>query len=122
MGSSIACVEFVSRSPIVLADGANGGGFCYAGEVMAFSRPRSAYVHIPFCVHHCGYCNFAVIAGRDDLVEPLLEALEMELRGLGEPQEVETLYFHCHRRRQSRRCGGIARIGFLGWWDERGHG
>jgi len=60
---------------------------------MASSRPRSAYVHIPFCVHHCGYCNFAVIAGRDDLVESLLEALEIELARLDEPQEVETLYF-----------------------------
>jgi len=93
MGSSIACVDFVSSGSFVLADGANRGGFCYACGVMTFSRPRSAYVHIPFCVHHCGYCNFAVIAGRDDLVKPLLEALEIELGGLGEPQEVETLYF-----------------------------
>jgi len=57
------------------------------------ARPRSAYVHIPFCVHRCGYCNFAVVAGRDDLVEPFLNALEVELRRLEVPQEVETLYF-----------------------------
>lgn len=60
---------------------------------MAFSRPLSTYVHIPFCVHHCGYCNFSVVAGRSDLVEPLLRALEIELGQLGEPREVETLYF-----------------------------
>ncbi len=60
---------------------------------MAFSRPRSAYVHVPFCIHRCGYCNFAVVANRDDLIEPFLRALEIELRELGEPQEVETLYF-----------------------------
>ncbi|NOY28986.1 MAG: radical SAM family heme chaperone HemW [Planctomycetes bacterium] len=57
------------------------------------AQPRSAYVHIPFCVHRCGYCNFAVVAGRDDLVEPFLSAIEIELRSLEVPQEVETLYF-----------------------------
>jgi len=60
---------------------------------MAFPTPRSAYIHVPFCVHHCGYCNFAVIAGRDDLVEPYLEALDAELSWLKQPREVDTLYF-----------------------------
>ncbi|MDZ4659404.1 MAG: radical SAM family heme chaperone HemW [Bythopirellula sp.] len=60
---------------------------------MNISSPRAAYIHIPFCVHRCGYCNFAVVAGRDDLVEPLLAALAMELSWLGEPREVDTLYF-----------------------------
>ncbi len=60
---------------------------------MPFSPPRAAYLHIPFCVHRCGYCNFSVVAGRDDLVEPLLEALAVELSWLDEPREVDTLYF-----------------------------
>lgn len=60
---------------------------------MTFFPPRAAYMHIPFCVHHCGYCNFAVVAGRDDLVEPLLSALQIELGWLGSPREVDTLYF-----------------------------
>src|SRR5262245_20817671 len=42
-------------------------------------EPRSAYVHIPFCAHHCGYCDFAVTAGQDDLIDLYLEALEIEL-------------------------------------------
>jgi len=54
--------------------------------------PRSAYVHVPFCVHHCGYCDFAVIAGRDDLVPRYLEALERELQSLDSPVEVDTLF------------------------------
>lgn len=54
---------------------------------------RSAYVHIPFCIHRCGYCNFTVVAGRDDLVEPFLDALERELASLGEPHEVDTLFW-----------------------------
>jgi oxygen-independent coproporphyrinogen III oxidase len=55
--------------------------------------PRSAYIHVPFCRHRCGYCNFTLVAGRDELIEPYLEALERELSWLGEPREVETLFF-----------------------------
>ena len=60
---------------------------------MPHPPPRSAYIHVPFCVHHCGYCNFAVVAGRDDLLESYLEALITELAWLEQPREVDTLYF-----------------------------
>lgn len=59
----------------------------------SFPPPRAAYIHVPFCEHRCGYCNFALITGRDDLVEPYLAALATELSWLGTPQEVDTLYF-----------------------------
>lgn len=54
--------------------------------------PRAAYVHIPFCAHHCGYCDFAIAVGRDDRIGTYLDALEAELRQLGEPQPVDTLF------------------------------
>lgn len=54
--------------------------------------PRSAYLHVPFCRHRCGYCNFAVVAGRDDLARRYLDALGIELSWLGAPQPVDTLY------------------------------
>ena len=54
--------------------------------------PRSAYIHVPFCSHRCGYCNFTVLAGRDDLQEAYLTALGRELQQLGDPQPVDTLY------------------------------
>ena len=60
---------------------------------MNHARPRSAYIHVPFCRHRCGYCNFTVIAGRDDLIEDFLSAIEIELSWLGEPQPVDTLFF-----------------------------
>lgn len=60
---------------------------------MKFLPPRAAYIHVPFCVHRCGYCNFTVVAGRDDLVEPFLTALATELGWLGKPRSVDTLYF-----------------------------
>lgn len=55
--------------------------------------PRAAYVHVPFCRHRCGYCNFTVVAGRDDLAERYLLAVEKELEALETPRPVDTLFF-----------------------------
>jgi oxygen-independent coproporphyrinogen-3 oxidase len=54
--------------------------------------PRAAYVHVPFCAHKCGYCDFASLAGADDLADRYLAALERELSRLGEPQGVDTIF------------------------------
>jgi oxygen-independent coproporphyrinogen-3 oxidase len=55
-------------------------------------EPRTAYVHIPFCAHQCGYCDFAVAAGQDHLVELYLDALDIELQTLDRPRPVETIF------------------------------
>lgn len=55
--------------------------------------PRSAYVHVPFCAHRCGYCNFTLVAGRDELVGPYLDSLTRELALQGPTAEVDTLFF-----------------------------
>ncbi len=55
--------------------------------------PRAAYVHVPFCRRRCGYCNFTVVAGRDDLVADYLRAIELELQLLSAPREIDTLFF-----------------------------
>jgi oxygen-independent coproporphyrinogen-3 oxidase len=54
--------------------------------------PRAAYVHVPFCAHHCGYCDFAVATGQDHNIDRYLEGLSAELSCLGEPQTVQTLF------------------------------
>jgi oxygen-independent coproporphyrinogen-3 oxidase len=54
--------------------------------------PRAAYVHIPFCAHKCGYCDFASLAGADDLADRYLGALGIELAALGTAQEVDTIF------------------------------
>jgi oxygen-independent coproporphyrinogen-3 oxidase len=54
--------------------------------------PRAAYVHVPFCAHHCGYCDFAVATHQDHLIDRYLDALAAELATLPGPQPVRTLF------------------------------
>ncbi|MHB1423979.1 MAG: radical SAM family heme chaperone HemW [Gemmataceae bacterium] len=61
-------------------------------DLPPWSWPRAAYVHVPFCAHHCGYCDFAIAARQDHLIELYLDALAAELATLGQPQPVRTLF------------------------------
>ena len=54
--------------------------------------PRAAYVHIPFCAHKCGYCDFASLAGADHQADRYLHALEREMSTLETPREVDTIF------------------------------
>jgi oxygen-independent coproporphyrinogen III oxidase len=40
---------------------------------------RHLYLHIPFCRHKCGYCDFNAYAGMDRLMPDYVAALEREL-------------------------------------------
>ncbi len=42
--------------------------------------PISIYLHIPFCKHRCGYCDFNTYAGLEDLIPKYVEALVEEIR------------------------------------------
>lgn len=44
---------------------------------------RGLYVHVPFCAHRCGYCDFVTVTDRPDLHVRYVAALarEHELRG-----------------------------------------
>src|SRR5204863_1767276 len=43
---------------------------------------RHLYVHLPFCAHRCGYCDFVTVVGREGqhrrYVDALLAELELE--------------------------------------------
>jgi len=54
--------------------------------------PTAAYIHVPFCAHRCGYCDFTVVAGKDHLADDYIRALELELRSLEFPRTVRTLF------------------------------
>jgi len=55
---------------------------------------RHLYVHLPFCAHRCGYCDFVTVVGRtaqhDAYVDALLAELELERARLA-PQ-LETVF------------------------------
>jgi oxygen-independent coproporphyrinogen-3 oxidase len=55
---------------------------------------RHLYVHLPFCAHRCGYCDFVTVVGREGqhgrYVDALLAELELE-RGLL-AERVETVF------------------------------
>src|ERR1019366_7152152 len=55
---------------------------------------RHLYVHLPFCAHRCGYCDFVTVVGRGEehggYVDALLQELELE-RGVLAP-ELETIF------------------------------
>ena len=58
---------------------------------------RALYVHIPFCVKRCGYCDFATQAmPRDDArIDEYLEQLILDIKRKGregELTQIETLY------------------------------
>jgi len=54
---------------------------------------RGLYVHIPFCLVHCPYCDFNAHAGMDDLKAPYVEALLAEIRAAADGGAVETVFF-----------------------------
>ena len=56
------------------------------------SGPRHVYVHVPFCRHRCGYCDFTLVAGREDLLADYFSAIGRELERLRQPLELDTLY------------------------------
>jgi oxygen-independent coproporphyrinogen-3 oxidase len=61
---------------------------------MTLGEARHLYVHLPFCAHRCGYCDFVTAVGRradhDRYVAAVLRELELEAHRLA--PELETIF------------------------------
>lgn len=64
--------------------------YCPSGTLAA--SPRALYVHVPFCLHRCGYCDFTLVADRDELIPTYLQALRNEFSQLRRRYEVDTIF------------------------------
>ncbi len=59
-------------------------------------NPLSLYLHIPFCVRKCAYCDFPSHAGKEALIPAYVEALKSEIIESGHKwpgRRVETVFF-----------------------------
>jgi oxygen-independent coproporphyrinogen III oxidase len=61
---------------------------------MSGASVRHLYVHLPFCAHRCGYCDFVTLVGRTDQHEAYVDAVlaELELEADRLAAEVETVF------------------------------
>ena len=64
------------------------------------------YIHIPFCIAKCAYCDFVSFSGKNELIDGYIEALLKEIRnydlgkyniktvyiGGGTPSSIDTAY------------------------------
>ena len=55
---------------------------------------RHLYVHLPFCAHRCGYCDFVTVVGRGEQHGAYVDALlaELELEGDVLVDRLETIF------------------------------
>lgn len=61
------------------------------------SQPISLYLHIPFCVKKCGYCDFNSYGGREELIPAYVDSLNKEMEFVAakrkEKLDVHTIFF-----------------------------
>lgn len=50
------------------------------------------YLHIPFCVQKCAYCDFTSFAGQRHQMEPVVQAMQAEMARTG-GVAIDTVYF-----------------------------
>jgi oxygen-independent coproporphyrinogen-3 oxidase len=57
-------------------------------------RTRHLYVHLPFCAHRCGYCDFVTVVGRRGQDAAYVDALlrELELHDSVLADELDTVF------------------------------
>ena len=64
---------------------------------MNLPDPLSIYLHFPFCVHRCAYCDFNTYAGQEDSIPAYVNALVQEINWIANsasaPRDIHTIFF-----------------------------
>ncbi len=68
------------------------GPYCYNAYV-SHQPSHSAYIHIPFCISKCLYCNFASCTADDALYERCTQATIQEIKTSPYGGDLHTLFF-----------------------------
>ncbi|MDH3464152.1 MAG: coproporphyrinogen III oxidase, partial [Acidimicrobiia bacterium] len=64
-----------------------------SGPMDDYARRSGAYIHIPFCSAVCPYCDFAVVAGRDDAISRYCAAVVAEIEQDLPWRPLDAVYF-----------------------------
>ena len=73
------------------------------GASAAGKKKLGIYIHIPFCVRKCAYCDFLSAPASAEVMEQYAASLKQEIR------ECRDVY-----KRQSRYCGHLRQAGRTG--------
>ncbi len=68
-----------------MSPGTGSGPATASGRAEPSGAVRHLYVHLPFCVHRCGYCDFVTVVGRRGEHGAYVDALLAELAAVGRP-------------------------------------
>jgi oxygen-independent coproporphyrinogen-3 oxidase len=57
----------------------------------------AVYIHIPFCLHRCAYCDFNTYAGQNKLIPDYVDAIQNEIKSSRNSAsvnyQIQTIYF-----------------------------
>ena len=59
----------------------------------SYAEWTAAYIHIPFCSAICPYCDFAVVAGQDEIAERYIDAVVGEIQMVDAWRPLGSIYF-----------------------------
>src|SRR5206468_12682632 len=63
-------------------------------EALGMAGVRHLYIHLPFCAHRCGYCDFVTLVAKNSRHERYVDALlvELELERAVLAENLETVF------------------------------
>ncbi len=63
--------------------------------VLSLTKPLGLYIHIPFCLKKCNYCDFYSVSANEEIKRDYVKALIREIKQWGDSlsRPIDTVYF-----------------------------